>query len=84
MKNDSSECESGGVTVLYLEHELTVVPPHKDHFPGETVTRPPAAHQEPGSQTHLCLTSSPLTLKTVRVRLHLSIYLSIYESYLDQ
>lgn len=46
----------------HLQHELTVVPPHEDHLPGQAMARAPAAHQEPGSQTHLCLASSPLTL----------------------
>ena len=46
----------------HLQHELTVVPPHEDHLPGQAMARAPATHQEPGSQTHLCLASSPLTL----------------------
>lgn len=38
----------------YLQHELAVIPAHEDHLPGQAMARPPAAHQEPGSQTHLC------------------------------
>lgn len=52
----SSSCWSGGARrpPPYLQHELAVVPPHEDHLPGQAMARPAAAHQEPGSQTHLC------------------------------
>lgn len=44
----------------HLQHELAVVPADKDHFPGETVASPPAAHQEPRGHAHLCNLLRPL------------------------
>ncbi|KAF3841877.1 hypothetical protein F7725_023828, partial [Dissostichus mawsoni] len=43
-----------------LLHELAVIPADKDHFPGETVPSPPAAHQEPRGHTHICNLLLPL------------------------
>lgn len=50
----------GARELLYLQHELAVVPPHEDHLPGQAMARPASAHQEPGSQTHRCLSEAHL------------------------
>lgn len=48
------------VKYSYLQHELAVIPANKDHFSGESVASPPAAHQEPGGHAHFCNLLRPL------------------------
>lgn len=58
--------------VLYLEHKFAVVSAYEDHLTGQPVAGAPAAHQEPGRQTHLCAARwhSHLTLDLYVILVH--------------
>lgn len=47
------------VHLSHLQHELAVVPPHEDHLTRQAMAGAAAAHQEPGSETHLRSLAAP-------------------------